>query len=92
VTADLSAQLKTSLVTAAIAVGILYAGVWRAEAEYLQTELVSDLPGLATITDPMLVNPWGMSHTATSPIWTSNQGTDTATLRYVLPQMRSTSR
>ena len=25
-------------------------------------------------------NPWGMSHTATSPFWISNQGTNTATL------------
>src|SRR6266851_813945 len=70
------------LVTTAITVGILYAGAWRAEAEsfYIQTNLVSDIPGLATITDPILVNPWGMSHTATSPIWTSNQGTNTTTL------------
>ena len=40
------------LVTTAIAIGTLYAGVWRAEADYLQTNLVSDIPGLATITDP----------------------------------------
>jgi uncharacterized protein (TIGR03118 family) len=75
-----SARLKRSLVTAAIAACTLYAGAWRAEADFIQTNLVSDLPGLASITDAMLVNPWGMSHTATSPIWTSNQGTNTATL------------
>ena len=28
---------------------------------FLQTNLVSDLPGLAKITDPDLVNPWGIS-------------------------------
>ena len=64
-----------------IAVGILCAGAWRAEADFIQTNLVSDLAGLnAAITEPELVNPWGISHTATSPIWTSNQGTSTATL------------
>jgi hypothetical protein len=60
------------LVTTAIALGILYAGAWRAEADslyaqYAQTNLVSDIQGLATITDPLLVNPWGISHSATSP-------------------------
>ena len=77
-----SARLKRSLVTTAIAVGTLYVGAWGAEADsvYIQTDLVSDVPGLASITEPELVNPWGMSHTATSPIWTSNQGTQTATL------------
>jgi len=68
-----SARLKRSLVTTAIAVGTLYAGAWRAEADFIQTNLVSDIPGLAALTDPELKNPWGMSHNATSPIWTSNQ-------------------
>ena len=64
-----------------IAVSTLYAGAWRAEADFIQTNLVSDLAGLnAAITEPELVNPWGISHTATSPIWTSNQATSTATL------------
>jgi uncharacterized protein (TIGR03118 family) len=82
-----SAGLKRSLVTTAIAVGTLYAGAWRAEADsvYIQTDLVSDIPGLAALTEPELHNPWGMSHTATSPIWTSNQATQTATLFAVTP-------
>lgn len=36
-------------------------------AAYTQTNLVSDIPGLAANTDPNLVNPWGMSFSATSP-------------------------
>jgi uncharacterized protein (TIGR03118 family) len=28
---------------------------------YLQTNLVSDIPGLAQVTDPTLMNPWGIS-------------------------------
>jgi uncharacterized protein (TIGR03118 family) len=47
---------------------------------YAQTNLVSDIPGLAQITDPNLKNPWGMSFAPTSPFWTSNQATGTADL------------
>jgi uncharacterized protein (TIGR03118 family) len=78
-----SARFKrSSLVTTAIAVGILYAGAWRAEADSLfaQTNLVSDIPGLAAITEPEMHNPWGISHNATSPFWISNQGTSTTNL------------
>jgi hypothetical protein len=63
-----SALLIKSLVTATIVLGAFYAGAWRAEANpYAQTDLVSDIPGLATITDPELVNPWGVAFSATSP-------------------------
>jgi uncharacterized protein (TIGR03118 family) len=68
------------LVTAAIAIGTIYAGAWRAEADTIQTNLVSDILGLAAITDLELHNPWGISHSATSPFWVSNQGTNTTTL------------
>ena len=48
---------KTFLVTS-IAVGALWAGTLRAQvADFVQVNLVSDLRGLATITDPELVNP-----------------------------------
>src|SRR5712675_2037405 len=51
--------------------------VW---AGYVQVNLVSDIPGLATITDSSLVNPWGVSRTATSPFWISDQGTNLTNL------------
>lgn len=47
---------------------------------YRQTNLVSDIPNLAQVLDPNLVNPWGISMSATSPFWTANNGTSTATL------------
>jgi uncharacterized protein (TIGR03118 family) len=47
---------------------------------YRQTNLVSDVPGLGKFVDPSLVNPWGIAQSATSPFWTSNNGTGTATL------------
>ena len=43
-------------------------------AIYVQTNLVSDINGLAGATDPHLVNPWGVSFTPGSPFWISNQG------------------
>jgi uncharacterized protein (TIGR03118 family) len=69
--------LMTSLV-----VGALGQGLARADDDggFVQTNLVSDILGLAVITDGELVNPWGVSHSITSPFWVSNQATSTATL------------
>jgi uncharacterized protein (TIGR03118 family) len=47
---------------------------------FTQTNLVSDIPGLAVSTDPDLVNPWGVSFSAASPFWVSDNGTGKATL------------
>ncbi|HEX4748848.1 MAG TPA: TIGR03118 family protein [Bryobacteraceae bacterium] len=47
---------------------------------YSQVNLVANTPGVAAQTDPNLINPWGMSFSATSPFWVSNQGSNTATL------------
>ncbi len=52
---------------------------------YVQTNLVSDVPGWAAITDPNLVNPWGLSQGATTPLWVSDNGKDVTTL-YSAPQ------
>jgi uncharacterized protein (TIGR03118 family) len=66
---------------ASLAIGALTLSALQAQgADFTQTNLVSDISGLATITDPQLVNPWGVSHSATSPFWTSNQVQNTATL------------
>jgi len=45
-----------------------------------QTNLVSDLPGVALIQDPDLVNPWGISMSATSPFWVANNGSGISTV------------
>ncbi len=47
---------------------------------FSQTNLVSDIPGLAAITDPSLINPWGVSFGSTSPFWVSDQGANVSTL------------
>lgn len=45
-----------------------------------QTNLVADLPGIATITDPDLVNPWGITFSSTSPFWVSDNVSGKSTL------------
>ncbi len=47
---------------------------------YRLTTLISDVPGLAPVLDPLLVNPWGISLTAASPFWVANNGTSTTQL------------
>lgn len=45
-----------------------------------QLNLVSDLPGMAKLTDPSLVNPWGMALGPTTPVWAADNGSDSSTL------------
>ena len=47
---------------------------------YIQTNLVSNIPGLAILTDPNLQNPWGMSSGPTTPLWISEQVTNLSPL------------
>jgi uncharacterized protein (TIGR03118 family) len=51
-----------------------------AARSYVQTNLVSDIPGLAAHTDPNLKNPWGTSVGPGSPIWVSDNHAGAATL------------
>jgi uncharacterized protein (TIGR03118 family) len=46
---------------------------------YVQTNLVSNVPSLAQITDPDLKNPWGTSFSDTGPFWVSDQGASVST-------------
>src|ERR1700756_1253119 len=47
---------------------------------YTQTNLVSNSAGVAPVTDPQLVNPWGLSRNSGSPWWVSDQATGFSTL------------
>ena len=47
---------------------------------FSQTNLVSDIPGLAAHTDPNLINPWGLAESGSSPFWISDNGAGKATL------------
>jgi len=48
--------------------------------------LVADDPAVgAPITDPNLINPWGITFGPTTPLWVSNNGSDNSTLYRNLP-------
>jgi uncharacterized protein (TIGR03118 family) len=51
-----------------------------AGSAYRQTNLMSDSPGIAFVLNPLLVNPWGITATASSPFWVANNGTSTTQL------------
>ena len=75
--------LKPALAVIAIAVAALsatpaQAGI--ARGSFRQTNLVSDTPGLAPLTDPNLKNPWGLSSSPTSPIWVSDNNAGVTTV------------
>src|SRR5438128_3040178 len=42
---------------------------------YAQVNLASDVPGMARVLDPNLVNPWGMAFSPTGPFWFADNGT-----------------
>jgi uncharacterized protein (TIGR03118 family) len=47
---------------------------------YTQVNLVANTSGIAPVTDPNLVNPWGLSRMSGSPWWVSDNGTGLSTL------------
>jgi len=47
---------------------------------FLQTNLVSDIAGMAQLTDPNLKNPWGLSSSPTSPLWVSDNNAGVTTV------------
>ena len=65
---------------AMLAVPSLPAQAGIARGSYAQTNLVSDLPGLAQHQDDSLKNPWGLSSSPTSPIWVSDNNAGVTTL------------
>ena len=58
----------------------LLPGALAADVVFTQTNLASDVSGVARNTDTELKNPWGVSFAPTSPFWISNQGSGTSTL------------
>ncbi len=68
-----------------LAAAFLWSALWAANPAsagtgYTETDLVSDIIGLAAHTDPNLINPWGMASAATSPIWVSDNHSGVSTL------------
>lgn len=48
--------------------------------QYQQTNLVSDIMGMAPTFDPNLKNPWGLTRSSGSPWWVANNNSGTSTL------------
>jgi uncharacterized protein (TIGR03118 family) len=63
-----------------LAISLLIAPQGQAQTGYVQTNLVSDMTGVAANTDPNLQNAWGIATSATSPFWVSDNGTGLSTL------------
>lgn len=47
---------------------------------YKKRNLVSDIEGVARITDPNLVNPWGLAAGPATPMWVADNGTGLSTI------------
>jgi uncharacterized protein (TIGR03118 family) len=83
------ARWRVAALLSAAAVAGLVVGVMPAAASppgFRQVNLVSDVPGVAPLTDSDLVNAWGLSASPGtdsapgSPLWVSDNGTDKTTL------------
>lgn len=48
--------------------------------QYMQTNLVSNLSGMAPVTDPNLINPWGLARSSGGPWWVSDNNSGLSTL------------
>jgi uncharacterized protein (TIGR03118 family) len=75
--------LRAALVGAVLSLALVVSSPLAAAppgGSYTETPLVSDVPGAAPVTDPNLVNAWGLARSATSPWWVSDNGTDKSTL------------
>jgi uncharacterized protein (TIGR03118 family) len=55
-------------------------GLWAQQAGYSQTNLVSNSAGVATTTDPQLLNPWGISIFPGQDFWIADNNSGTSTL------------
>ncbi len=72
--------MKMSLRLTASAVLALIMGAACFGQHYTQTNLVSNTTGVAPVTDPQLINAWGISRGSGSPWWVSDQRTGLSTL------------
>ena len=69
--------MKLKILTLPILIALT---ITTASAQYQRTDLVSNQPGIAPVTDPNLVNAWGLVALATSPWWVSDNGTGDSSL------------
>ena len=73
-------QATASIIGTAVALGVCTVFAGAAHAAFLQTNLVSNVAGLASHTDANLRNPWGITASPTSPFWISDNAMGLSTL------------
>jgi uncharacterized protein (TIGR03118 family) len=77
-------RLLVALTAAAVVAGTVggspAAQASAATSGFRQFNIVSDQPGHARITDPNVVNAWGLALGNGTPLWVANNGTSTATI------------
>ncbi len=56
------------------------------QSSYQVTNLVSDVPGLAKLTDDNVKNPWGMASAPGGPLWVANNGSHALTVYTLDPR------
>ena len=81
--------LRRSMVVLGVLVVVLVAALHAAAGgppggNYTVTPLVSDIPGAAALTDPNLVNGWGLARSPTSPWWVADNGPDPSSSKATL--------
>ncbi|MEA3214554.1 MAG: hypothetical protein QOJ19_710 [Acidimicrobiia bacterium] len=69
-----------AITTVALVPTSAVSGEERGGTTFERSDLVSDVPGRAEVTDPNLVNAWGLSAGPATPIWVADNGTDVSTL------------
>src|SRR6202011_4725206 len=73
--------LKCAKLFAAVALATFAVPNLTLAQHYTQTNLISDIPGMAAHTDPNLKNSWGLTRSPTgSPWWIANNNSGTSTL------------
>jgi uncharacterized protein (TIGR03118 family) len=68
------------LAAAGLAAGLVAPVGAATTIRFRQTNLVSDIAGVARTTDPNLINPWGMSEPPGGPLWVSDNNAAVSTL------------
>lgn len=74
-----SSRVRSGLWMACLIASVAFTSLASAQ-KYIQTNLVSDVPGWAATTDPNLVNSWGLAFSSGSPVWIADNGTGLSTL------------
>ena len=71
---------RNAVVGVLFAFGVPAAMLAAGPNSYVQHNLVSNIAGIADVTDPNLVDPWGVATSTSSPFWVSDHVSGLATL------------